>query len=161
MIKKILLLYFYIFIFIANANANANQAIDMLIVDKSLRTLQIIKNGAIVKIFSIDLGFDPIGHKHFKGDGKTPEGLYYISKKSTISDFYLSLQISYPNKWDQRNASNFNRNAGNYIMIHGEPNNKSVSEKIDWTNGCIALSNEDINILYNYVLLKTPIYIKK
>ena len=73
MIKKILFLYFYIFIFVANANAD--QAIHMIIVDKSLRTLQVIKSGIIVKIFSIDLGFDPIGHKHFKGDGKTPEGL--------------------------------------------------------------------------------------
>ena len=157
MIQKILFLYFYIFIFAANAN----QAIDMLIVDKSLRTLQVIKSGIIVKIFSIDLGFDPIGHKHFKGDGKTPEGLYYISNKSTNSDFHLSLQVSYPNKWDKRNADNFNRNAGNYIMIHGEPNNKSAPEKNDWTNGCIALSNKDITELYKYVLLKTPIYIKK
>ena len=157
MIKIVILFYFYIFIFVANANEN----IDMILVDKSLRTLQIIQKGTIIETFSIDLGFDPIGHKHFKGDGKTPEGLYFISNKSTNSNFHLSLQISYPNKWDQRNASNFNRNAGNYIMIHGEPNNKSVSEKIDWTNGCIALSNEDINILYNYVLLKTPIYIKK
>ena len=157
MIQKILFLYFYIFIFVANAN----QAIDMLIVDKSLRTLQVIKSGIIVKIFSIDLGFDPIGHKHFKGDGKTPEGLYYISNKSTNSDFHLSLQVSYPNKWDQRNADNFNRNAGDYIMIHGEPNNKSAPDKKDWTNGCIALSNKDITELYKYVLLKTPIYIKK
>ena len=157
MIKKILLFYFYIFILVANAN----DSIDMIIVDKSLRILQVIQNGSIVKTFSIDLGFDPIGHKHFKGDGKTPEGLYYISNKSTNSDFYLSLQISYPNKWDKRNAGNFNRNAGNYIMIHGDPNNKSAPVKNDWTNGCIALSNKDITELYGYVSLKTPIYIKK
>jgi len=157
MIKKILLFYFYIFILVANAN----DSIDMIIVDKSLRILQVIQNGSIVKTFSIDLGFDPIGHKHFKGDGKTPEGLYYISNKSTNSDFYLSLQISYPNKWDKRNAYYFNRNAGNYIMIHGEPNNKISPVNKDWTNGCIALSNQDIDKLYKYVLLKTPIYIKK
>tara|TARA_B110000240_G_C13412314_1_gene415727 strand:+ start:591 stop:1076 length:486 start_codon:yes stop_codon:yes gene_type:complete len=161
MIQKILLLYFYIFIFFANANSNANEIIDMIIVDKSLRTLQVIQKGTIVNTFFIDLGFDPIGHKHFKGDGKTPEGLYYISNKSTKSDFHLSLQISYPNEWDQRNAKKFNRNAGNYIMIHGAPNNKPIPEKKDWTNGCIALSNKDINKLYKYVLLKTPIYIKK
>ena len=157
MIQKILFIYLYIYILFANANAN--EPIDMIIVEKSLRTLQVLQNGIIVKTFSIDLGFDPIGHKHFKGDGKTPEGLYYISKKSTNSDFYLSLQISYPNKWDQRNAGNFGRNAGDYIMIHGEPNNKSAPDKKDWTNGCIALSNQDINKLYKYVLLKTPTYI--
>ena len=157
MIQKILLFYFFIFLFVVNAN----EPIDIIIVDKSLRNLQIIKNGAIIKKFTIDLGFDPIGHKHFKGDGKTPEGLYFISNKSTNSNFHLSLQISYPNKWDQRNANNFNRNAGDYIMIHGEPNNKGAPQKKDWTNGCIALSNKDITELYKYVLLKTPIYIKK
>ena len=157
MIKKILLFYFSIFLLVVNAN----EPIDIIIVDKSFRNLQIIKNGAIVKKFTIDLGFDPIGHKHFKGDGKTPEGLYFISNKSTNSNFHLSLQISYPNKWDQRNANNFNRNAGDYIMIHGEPNNKGASQKKDWTNGCIALSNKDITELYKYVLLNTPIYIKK
>jgi murein L,D-transpeptidase YafK len=159
MIKIVTLFYFYIFIFIAHTNAN--EIIDIIIVDKSLRTLQIIQNGTIIKTFSIDLGFDPIGHKHFKGDSKTPEGLYYISKKSKKSDFHLSLQISYPNKWDQRNARNFNRNAGDYIMIHGEPNKKSRTEKKDWTNGCIALSNKDIEKLYKLVLYETPIYIKK
>ena len=157
MIKKILLFYFSIFLLVVNAN----EPIDIIIVDKSLRNLQIIKNGTIIKKFTIDLGFDPIGHKHFKGDGKTPEGLYYISKKSTKSDFHLSLQISYPNKWDQRNARNFNRNAGDYIMIHGEPNKKSRAGKKDWTNGCIALSNKDIEKLYKLVLYETPIYIKK
>jgi len=154
MIQKILLFYFSIFLFVANAN-------DIIIVNKSLRTLEVMQNGAIVKKFTINLGFDPIGHKHFKGDGKTPEGLYYISNKSMNSDFHLSLQISYPNKWDQRNAKKFNRNAGDYIMIHGEPNNKGAPQKKDWTNGCIALSNKDITELYKYVLLKTPIYIKK
>ena len=157
MIKKILLFYFSIFLLVVNAN----EPIDIIIVDKSFRNLQIIKNGAIVKKFTIDLGFDPIGHKHFKGDGKTPEGLYFISNKSTNSNFHLSLQISYPNKWDQRNADNFNRNAGDYIMIHGEPNNKKAPQNKDWTNGCIALSNKDITELYKYVLLNTPIYIKK
>ena len=107
-----------IFIFVANANEN----IDMILVDKSLRTLQIIQKGAVIETFSIDLGFDPIGHKHFKGDGKTPEGLYFISKKSTTSDFYMALQISYPNNWDKRNAISFGKNAGDFIMIHGEPN---------------------------------------
>ena len=63
-----------------------------------------MKNGVTIKEYKIDLGFDPIGHKYFKGDGKTPEGLYFISKKSTTSDFYMALQISYPNNWDKRNA---------------------------------------------------------
>tara|TARA_Y100001970_G_scaffold292946_1_gene436726 strand:- start:9300 stop:9704 length:405 start_codon:yes stop_codon:yes gene_type:complete len=132
----------------------------MIIVEKSKRELKLIKNGIAIKEFIIDLGFDPVGHKYFKGDGRTPEGLYYISRKSTNSDFYLSLQISYPNKWDIKNARSFNKNAGNYIMIHGQPNiikNKKIIK--DWTNGCIALTNEDVKEIYNYVSINTPIYI--
>jgi len=157
MIRIIVLLVFYVFLSISFAQ----ESIDMIIVEKSLRVLNVLKNGKIVRKYTINLGFDPIGHKYFKGDGKTPEGLYFISKKSTNSDFYIALQISYPNKWDNKNAKTFNKNAGNYIMIHGQPNiirtNKSNK---DWTNGCIALQNKDIKELYKYVSINTPIYIK-
>ena len=157
MIKICYLLYLYIFLSVAVANGS----VDMIIVEKSMRILKLMEHGSVIKKYSIDLGFDPIGHKHFRGDGKTPEGLYYVSKKSTNSDFHLSLQISYPNKWDKRNARVFNKDAGNYIMIHGQPNIKNTAHKKDWTNGCIALSNKDINDLNKYVLINTPIYIKK
>ncbi|PPR15977.1 MAG: hypothetical protein CFH33_01049 [Alphaproteobacteria bacterium MarineAlpha9_Bin3] len=143
-----------------STSAYSENLIDMIIVEKSKRELKLIKNGIAIKEFIIDLGFDPVGHKYFKGDGRTPEGLYYISRKSTNSDFYLSLQISYPNKWDIKNARSFNKNAGNYIMIHGQPNiikNKKIIK--DWTNGCIALTNEDVKEIYNYVSINTPIYI--
>ena len=80
----------------------------MIIIEKSKRILKLMENGNVVKEYFIDLGFDPIGHKYFKGDGKTPEGLYFVQKKSSKSDFYLSLQVSYPNEWDKRNAKYFN-----------------------------------------------------
>ncbi|MBH87801.1 MAG: hypothetical protein CMJ12_01425 [Pelagibacterales bacterium] len=153
---------FIILLLVCNISTSAysENLIDMIIVEKSKRELKLIKNGIAIKEFIIDLGFDPVGHKYFKGDGRTPEGLYYISRKSTNSDFYLSLQISYPNKWDIKNARSFNKNAGNYIMIHGQPNiikNKKIIK--DWTNGCIALTNEDVKEIYNYVSINTPIYI--
>ncbi len=141
--------------------AYTDNSIDMIIVEKSKRELKLIKNGISIKEYKIDLGFDPIGHKYFKGDGKTPEGLYFISKKSTNSDFYMALQISYPSNWDKRNAKYFNKNAGNYIMIHGEPNIKINEKNIkDWTNGCIALKNKDVKEIYENVSINTPIYIK-
>jgi len=151
----------FFLIFFIGSLAHSENSIDMIIVEKSKRELQLIKNGISIKKYTIDLGFDPIGHKYFKGDGKTPEGLYYISKKSTHSDFYISLQISYPNKWDKRNAQSFNKDAGNYIMIHGQPNlNKNKKIIKDWMNGCIALRNEDVKEIFNYVSIYTPIYIK-
>ena len=155
--KKFIIL---LFVCTISTSAYSENTIDMIIVDKSKRELKLIKNGITIKEYIIDLGFDPVGHKYFKGDGKTPEGLYYISKKSTNSDFYISLQISYPNKWDIRNAKFFNKNAGDYIMIHGQPNiskNKKIIK--DWTNGCIALTNEDVKEIYHYVSINTPIYI--
>ena len=155
MIKFILIVIFCFFCSLSYAQ----NTIDMIMIEKSKRILKLIKNGNIVKEYLIDLGFDPIGHKYFKGDGKTPEGLYFVKNKSSESDFYLSLQVSYPNEWDERNAKSFNKDAGNYIMIHGEPNIKNKNIK-DWTNGCIALKNEDMLEIYKHVSIKTPIYIK-
>ena len=141
--------------------AYTDSSIDMIIIEKSKRELKLIKNGISIKEYKIDLGFDPIGHKYFKGDGKTPEGLYFISKKSTNSDFYMALQISYPSNWDKRNAKYFKKSAGNYIMIHGEPNIKKNKKNIkDWTDGCIALKNKDLKEIYENVSINTPIYIK-
>ena len=154
-------IYFLIVIYMFLSQANAKNFIDMIIIEKSFRVIKLMENGIIVKQYPIDLGFDPVGHKHFKGDGRTPEGLYYISNKTTNSDYYLSLQISYPNKWDKRNALFLNKDAGNYIMIHGEPNIKINKKTKDWTNGCIALTNPDIKELNRYVLINTPVYIKK
>ncbi len=154
--KFIILFIFYFFCSLSFAQNST----DMIIIDKHERSLKLMKNGNIVKEYIIDLGFDPIGHKYFKGDGKTPEGLYFVSKKSTNSDFYVSIQISYPNKWDKRNAKSFNKDAGNYIMIHGEPNlKKQTKNSKDWTNGCIALKNKDMQEVFENVSINTPIYI--
>ena len=89
MIKILSLIYLYTFLFLLNANAS----VDMIIVEKSMRILKLMDNGHIIKEYSIDLGFDPIGHKHFEGDGKTPEGLYYISKKSTNSELLFKFNF--------------------------------------------------------------------
>jgi murein L,D-transpeptidase YafK len=156
--KKFIILLLFFFLC---SLSYAQNSIDMIIIDKSQRILKLMKNGIIMKEYIIDLGFDPIGHKYFKGDGKTPEGLYFVSNKSTNSDFYISLQVSYPNKWDKRNARLFSKDAGNYIMIHGEPNLKNNTRNLkDWTNGCIALKNKDVKEVYELVSINTPIYIQ-
>ena len=139
----------------------ADNFVDMIIVDKSQRILKLLKDGSIVKTYNIDLGFEPLGHKQKRGDGKTPEGLYYINKKLFESDFHIALQISYPNKWDLRKSKINKTNPGGSIMIHGKPNDKDLVERSDWTNGCIAVTNSQIEEINRIVKLKTPIYIKK
>tara|TARA_B100000686_G_scaffold101382_1_gene108581 strand:- start:27940 stop:28416 length:477 start_codon:yes stop_codon:yes gene_type:complete len=140
-------------------NVLPNDKIDMILVEKYERTLKLIKNGKTIKNYKIDLGFDPIGHKFSEGDGRTPEGLYYLSSKVTNSNFYISYKISYPNKWDIKNAKNINKNPGGYIMVHGHP--KEKKEIKDWTDGCIALSNQDMAELDKLIKINTPIFIRK
>ena len=131
--------------------------VDMIIIEKSKRSLKLIKNGNVIKTYPINLGFEPIGHKFVEGDGKTPEGLYYLNYKVLNSEFYISYKISYPNKWDIKNAKSLNQSPGGYIMIHGEPKKNNGIK--DWTNGCIALSNDNIKDFDKLVQIKTPVLI--
>ncbi len=112
--------------------------------------------------FPIHLGFNPIGHKEVEGDGKTPEGLYFIDAKNDKSKFYLNLGISYPNDRDINFAQSINKSPGGLIKIHGEPNEPSTIDgypKIDWTQGCIALSNNNMKNLYDLIPVGTPVLI--
>jgi len=143
----------------------ASSNIDYLIVEKSKRTLYVVKNNQVIKEMKISLGFEPLGKKIKKGDGKTPEGIYYIEKKISNSSYYLALKISYPNKWDKLRAKDLNLNPGGQIMIHGLPlynfDANYHNNKNDWTEGCIAVSNSQIKYLWNNTPLFTPILIKK
>ena len=143
----------------------SDSAIDLIIVDKSERELKLMKNGITIKEYRIDLGFDPVGHKYFKGDGKTPEGLYHIEEKLNKSSFYLALKISYPNPWDIRRALNLNLHPGGQIMIHGLPNAdydlKYHNKLNDWTEGCIAVSNKEMLYLWKNIEKGVPILIRR
>ncbi len=136
-----------------------------LLINKSDRNLLIFLNNGIVKSFSISLGFEPFGKKIKKGDGKTPEGLYFIERKIQDSSFYLALQISYPNPWDIRRALSLNTHPGGQIMIHGIPNSgydKSYHNKNnDWTEGCVAIRNNEMDYLWKKVNIGTPVFIRK
>ena len=136
-----------------------------LLINKSDRNLLIFLNNGIVKSFSISLGFEPFGKKIKKGDGKTPEGLYFIERKIQDSSFYLALQISYPNPWDIRRALSLNTHPGGQIMIHGIPNSgydKNYHNKNnDWTEGCVAIRNDEMDFLWKKVNIGTPVFIRK
>lgn len=161
--KKLLLLVF--FILYSRFYIYATDDIDFIIINKSQRELQMLYKNKVINKFKISLGFDPIGKKIKKGDGKTPEGLYYLENKVANSAFHLALKISYPNNWDIRNALKQGFHPGGQIMIHGLPNknfDKSYHNILhDWTEGCIAINNQQIRYLWNKVSKGTPILIRK
>lgn len=128
-------------------------------VSKSARSLYLLNNEKVLKSYKFDLGFAPVGDKKVEGDGKTPEGTYVIDRRNPNSDFHLSLGISYPNAQDIAEARALGEDPGGDIFIHGEPNNGYKPEIADWTAGCIAVKNREIEQIYAMVRLGTPITI--
>ena len=127
--------------------------------------MSIIEGNNIIKQFNISLGFEPIGKKVKQGDGKTPEGLYFIEEKISNSAFFLALKISYPNPWDIRQALIKGYHPGGQIMIHGLPN-KNYDRSFhtvenDWTEGCVAVVNKDMLFLWKKIDIGTPILIRR
>jgi murein L,D-transpeptidase YafK len=111
----------------------------------------------VLREYDISLGFTAAGHKQFEGDGKTPEGAYYISHRNPRSAFHLSLGISYPNEADRAYASSKGRSPGGDIFIHGHTGYKG--NRGDWTAGCIAVRNREMEEIYSMVQPRTPIVI--
>jgi murein L,D-transpeptidase YafK len=138
--------------------------IDSIVVHKAKREMLVFNQGKKLKKFIISLGMEPIGKKEMEGDLKTPEGLYIINSRDTISSYHTNLGISYPNSIDSLNAAIKGISAGGDIKIHGFPNNhRKYQEKeflnTDWTVGCIAVSDFEVDELYKYVIENCPIYI--
>ena len=127
--------------------------IDYIRVAKSVRTMQLFSAGQLAHtIHGIQLGDAPMGHKRFQGDERTPEGRYTIDYGNPASSYYLSLHISYPNAKDRAYAAAQGRSPGGLIFIHGQPNGLPARRVPgDWTDGCIAVSNEEIEALYEAV----------
>lgn len=136
--------------------------VDYLIVDKSERMLVAYQNGKPVRAYrGLQFGDAPSGHKRFQGDERTPEGVYRIDWRNPQSSYHLSLRISYPNASDRSFASQYGRSPGGDIFIHGQPNGLRAGRmRGDWTDGCIALSNEEIEELWQIVPDGTPIEIR-
>ncbi len=126
-------------------------------VSKADRKLYLFNNDRVLQSYDIGLGFAPVGAKQFEGDGKTPEGAYTISYKNPDSQFHLSLKISYPNEADTAFAEAQGKSPGGDIVIHGGP--KRPTNKRDWTWGCIAVTDREIEVIYSMVKEGTPIYI--
>lgn len=136
--------------------------VDIVWIKKAENTLFLIRNGDIVRRYPIALGPNPRGHKRREGDGRTPEGLYYIEGRNPESQFHLGLLISYPNTRDSRRAAARDESPGGEIMIHGLPNGMSDDRllKRNWTQGCVGMSNEHIREVWSLVADGTPVFIE-
>ncbi len=134
---------------------------DYLVIDKSERLLIAYQNGRPIRAYRrLQFGDAPAGHKRFQGDERTPEGLYTIDTRNPRSSFHLSLRISYPNRQDRAFAQQYGRSPGGDIFIHGQPTGRPGRMRGDWTDGCVALTNAEIEELWQIVPDGTPIEIR-
>lgn len=128
---------------------------DLILVDKSDRTLTLFAGHRKLKTYKVALGRNPLGHKQQEGDGRTPEGRYEIDFRKQDSAFHRALHISYPNATDVRNARRRWVSPGGAIMIHGLPNRLGMAGSLhlarDWTEGCIAVTNAEIEEIWRVV----------
>jgi murein L,D-transpeptidase YafK len=141
----------------------APQLADFVLVDKSDRALWLYANGNAFRRFDgLQFGDAPQGHKRFQGDERTPEGRYTIDYRNPRSSYHLSLHISYPDGADRAFAAQNGRSPGGAIFLHGQPNGLSADHRMqgDWTDGCIALANHEIEELWRLIPDGTPIEIQ-
>lgn len=134
-----------------------------IVVNKGARKMYLLNDNDILRKYEVDLGFAPLGHKQIEGDGKTPEGQYWIDRRNPNSSFHLSLGISYPDANDVARARALGKSPGGEIFIHGQPNilrDRTRAERTsDWTAGCIAVKNSEIEEIYAMVNNGTPIFL--
>lgn len=136
---------------------------DRVVVHKAERRLELLHKGEVLRSYKIALGLRPEGHKQFEGDFRTPEGTYRLVRRNPNSEYFLSIQISYPNETDIKRARRQGLSPGGAIMIHGQPNiptrSRDYYQSVDWTEGCIAVSNSDMVEIWLMTSTDTPIEI--
>ena len=138
------------------------ELVDEIIVRKAERIMTLMRHGQEVSRHSIRLGFTPDGHKMQEGDGKTPEGVYRIDRRNPYSRFHLSLGINYPTPAQRKAAKQKGVSPGGDIFIHGQPNRLKglgIALPYDWTDGCVAVSNKEIETIYTLVPIGTKVTI--
>lgn len=139
--------------------------IDKLVVHKAARKMEAYSGSKLVKTYNIALGKEPVGHKQFEGDNKTPEGTYSINARNPNSGYHKNLGVSYPNAADKAFAEKQGKSPGGHIKIHGLRNDSGYIGKLhrlkDWTAGCIAVTNDEVDELYAAVKKDAGIIILK
>lgn len=146
-------------------DAEIHKTADYVFVEKGKRRLTVWRDGGLLATFPVRLGRTPTGAKSREGDGRTPEGVYSIDYRKSDSSFYRAFHISYPSPMDSVMAQKQGVSPGGAIMIHGLPNDadkdaaKRIHKYVDWTEGCIAMTNSEIDELWQMVPPGTPIEI--
>lgn len=136
--------------------------VDHILVEKAARKMTVFRAGAMLKTYRIALGFAPSGAKTVEGDGRTPEGLFRIDRRNAQSKFHLSLGLDYPHASHRAAAARLGQSAGGDIMIHGQPNLLPAGMLMqgDWTAGCIAITNAEMDALFATVAIGTSVEIR-
>ena len=149
------------------ARARASVPVDLVVIVKKRRLLQLVYRDRVMRTYRVALGQNPVGHKRERGDGRTPEGLYRIDYKKPESKFNLALHIDYPNERDRAHAAARGADPGGSIYIHGQP---TVAAELayfrlkfsreDWTDGCVAVTNIEMDEIYRSVREGTGVLIR-
>jgi murein L,D-transpeptidase YafK len=141
-----------------------NLHIDSIAIHKGTRQLFIFSKEQLMKTYNVALGVNPVGKKEVEGDNKTPEGWYKINRKNPFSSYHKSLGISYPNAEDKEHARELGQSPGGDIMIHGLMKHMNNPGKLhirsNWTAGCIAVTDEEIDELFQQIKVGTPVFIE-
>ncbi len=137
-------------------------SIDRILIEKGARRLSVYQQGGLVRQYRIALGFAPDGDKQRQGDGKTPEGVFRVDRRNDRSKFHLSLGIDYPQPEDRARARDGGYDPGGDIFIHGQPNQIADGYRVkgDWTEGCIAIDNDQIEELFAHTAIGTKVEIR-
>lgn len=135
--------------------------VTQVVVKKGERKLYLISGKTVLKSYDVGLGSQPVGPKVFEGDGKTPEGVYFIDRKNPASRYHLSLGISYPSAQDVAHAAMMGLRPGGDIMIHGlGPEGRTLAkQRRDWTAGCIAVTDEEIEEIFAMLQPGVPVFV--
>lgn len=133
--------------------------VTQVVVKKGERKMYLVSGKSVLKSYRIDLGFQPEGHKQIEGDGKTPEGVYFIDRMNPNSRYHLSVGISYPNPQDRARAMIAGHRPGGDIMIHGLGPDGRALNRPDWTAGCIAVTDEEMEDIFAMLRPGVPIFI--
>lgn len=148
----IILALLAVYYFYPERQLPADTVIDRLVVHKAKRTMEAYCGSELVKTYTVSLGFNPSGHKAYEGDGCTPEGTYTINARNAKSGYHKNLGVSYPNEADRAYAAQLGKSPGGDIKIHGLKNGRGYIGKFqrwhDWTHGCIAVTDAEIDGLY-------------
>lgn len=143
--------------------SNSYGSVDLVKVDKSEKRMYLLDGNKTIKVFNIALGANPEGRKIKKDDEKTPEGRYELDSINKKSDFYRSMHVSYPNEKDEAEAKKAGVDPGKDIMIHGQKNYwgwaSMITQLFNWTDGCIAVTNSEMDEFLELVSVGTPIQI--